>query len=42
MDKAYLTVKRIDSNHLKIIAIVAMVIDHIAYAFVSDGTILGR
>lgn len=42
MDKAYLTVKRIDSNHLKIIAIVAMVIDHIAYAFVSDGTILGQ
>ncbi len=42
MDKACLAIKKIDSSHLKIIAVIAMAIDHIAYAFVSDGTILGQ
>lgn len=42
MVNTYFVPKEANSNHLKIIAIIAMAIDHIAYGFVPEGTILGQ
>ncbi|WP_160690366.1 TraX family protein [Clostridium sp. C2-6-12] len=42
MVNTYFVPKEVNSNHLKIIAIIAMAIDHIAYGFVPEGSILGQ